>query len=118
MSEEPAVIIASETGIAIQSMRDIPEVLNACFGSAGLLLTEQDLTPAFFDLHTGIAGELFQKFTNYRLRLAIVLPDPKASGARFSELAYEHRPHPTIRFFPTLPETRDWLRAAQDEAPQ
>ena len=30
------------------------------------------LDPAFFDLSTGIAGEITQKLVNYRLRLAIV----------------------------------------------
>ena len=30
------------------------------------------LDPAFFDLSTGVAGEITQKLVNYRLRLAIV----------------------------------------------
>ena len=48
---------------------------------------ENDLAREFFDLHTGLAGELFQKFTNYHLRVAIVLPEPRIYGERFSELA-------------------------------
>jgi hypothetical protein len=30
------------------------------------------LDPAFFDLRSGVAGELVQKFVNYRRRLAVV----------------------------------------------
>lgn len=30
------------------------------------------LDPAFFDLSTGIAGEITQKLVNYRLRLAVI----------------------------------------------
>lgn len=37
-----------------------------------LILHEENITPDFFDLKTGIAGEILQKFSNYRMRLAIV----------------------------------------------
>ncbi|HEV7382651.1 MAG TPA: DUF4180 domain-containing protein [Dyadobacter sp.] len=37
-----------------------------------LILHEKNLTPDFFNLKTGIAGEILQKFSNYRIRLAIV----------------------------------------------
>lgn len=37
-----------------------------------VILYEKNITPDFFDLKTGIAGEVLQKFSNYRVRLAIV----------------------------------------------
>lgn len=37
-----------------------------------IILHEKNITPIFFDLKTGIAGEILQKFSNYRMRLAIV----------------------------------------------
>lgn len=37
-----------------------------------LVVPVERVDPAFFDLATGVAGELLQKATNYRLRLAIV----------------------------------------------
>jgi hypothetical protein len=58
-----------------------------------------------------LAGELFQKFINYGLRVAIVLPDPEAFGERFSELAYEHRSHNMIRFVRSKAEAESWLHA-------
>lgn len=36
------------------------------------ILHQKNISPAFFDLKTGIAGEVLQKFSNYRIRLAIV----------------------------------------------
>jgi hypothetical protein len=98
MNEQRKIVVASDAGIAIRSFTDISDALGACIGAEGLILTEVDVAPAFFDLRSGLAGELFQKFTNYRLRLAIVLPDPEAYGERFGELAYEHRSHDMIRF--------------------
>jgi hypothetical protein len=32
----------------------------------------EQVSPAFFDLKNGIAGEVLQKFANYRIRLAMV----------------------------------------------
>jgi hypothetical protein len=109
MSPESRVVVAAESGIAIRSARDITDAIGGCFGARGLILTETDLAPAFFDLHSGLAGELLQKFTNYRMRVAIVLPDPGAYGPRWKELAHEHRSHTLIRFVPTRGEADAWF---------
>jgi hypothetical protein len=109
MAEEGKIIIASDAGIAIQSFADISDAISATFGARGLMLTEADLTPEFFNLRTGLAGELLQKFTNYQLRVAIVLPDAQAYGERFSELAYEHSTHNLIRFVRTIEEAQAWF---------
>ena len=75
----------------------------------GLVIDEKNLSPEFFDLKTGLAGQVLQKFTNYRSKLAIVVKNPADYGARFSELAYEHRTHPTVRFFGGEQAARQWL---------
>lgn len=106
------IIIASDERIFIRSFSDISDAVGACIGGDGLILTENDLAPEFFDLHTGLAGALFQKFTNYRLRVAIVLPEPRIYGERFSELANEHRSHDMIRIVSTLDEANFWLRSS------
>jgi len=111
MNEEHKIVIASDSGISIGSFVDIPDAIAACLGAAGLILTEGDLAREFFDLRSGLAGELFQKFMNYRIRAAIVLPDCEAYGERFSELAYEHRSHSMIRFVRSKDEAEAWLRA-------
>ena len=86
-------------------------MIAACIGSAGLILTENDLGQEFFDLRSRLAGELFQKCMNYRLRVAIVVPDPAAYGERFSELAYEHSSHGMIRFVRSREEANIWLHS-------
>lgn len=89
-------------------------MIGACFGLDGLILSETDLSPAFFDLRSfdlrsGLAGEAFQKFTNERIRVALVLPDFAAHGERFAELAREHARHPLIRFVHSQAQARAWL---------
>jgi hypothetical protein len=112
MNETPGLIIASDSGLSIRAFSDIAAVVGECIGSAGLILTENDLGPEFFDLRTGLAGEVFQKFTNYRIRVAIVLPVPAAHGERFAELANEHRSHDMIRFVSSPDEAKSWLLPA------
>lgn len=109
MNEVRKILIASDSGIGIRSFSDISDALGACIGAEGLILTENDLAREFFDLRSGLAGELFQKFINYKLRVAIVLPDPEAYGERFSELAYEHTSHSMIRFVRSKDEAKAWL---------
>ena len=109
MIEERRILIASDSGISIRSFGDISDALGACIGAAGLILTENDLAREFFDLRTGLAGEFFQKFINYKLRVAIVLPAPEAYGERFGELAYEHATHNMIRFVRSIDEAKAWL---------
>lgn len=42
------------------------------YGATCLLLYEHQLTPNFFELRTGLAGEILQKYTNYGMKLVIV----------------------------------------------
>lgn len=111
MNEEPRFLVASDLGISIRSFSDISDAIASFIGSDGIILTEDDLGQEFFDLRSGLAGELFQKFMNYRLRVAIVLPNPDAYGERFSELAYEHSSHSMIRFVRSKDEANTWLCA-------
>lgn len=41
-------------------------------GCSGLIIYEKTLTCDFFDLKTKVAGEILQKFSNYRMKLAII----------------------------------------------
>lgn len=111
MNEEGQILVASDSGISIRSFGDIADAIGAFIGAGGVIFTEDDLAREFFDLRSGLAGELFQKCMNYRVRLAIVLPDPEAYGERISELAYEHKSHNMIRFVPSKDEAEAWLSA-------
>lgn len=113
MNKEQSILTASDLQIYIQDFNDIMGALGACFGASSLILTENDLAPQFFDLHTGLAGELFQKFINYRKKVAIVVPDFDAYGERFSELAYEHTTHNMIRFVHKKEEAISWLNKSK-----
>jgi uncharacterized protein DUF4180 len=97
-------LAASEAGIAIRTPGDISNAIASTAGYGGLLLTEADLSPEFFNLKSGLAGELFQKFTNYQLRLVLIVTDPQRYGEPFRDLAREHRTHNHIRIVPSRDE--------------
>jgi hypothetical protein len=54
-----------------------------------ILIHEENLTPDFFDLKNGIAGEILQKFSNYRVRLAIVGDFSKYTSKSVNDFIYE-----------------------------
>ncbi len=59
--------IINETQDALDLMAD------ANYQGAGrIILFEHQLAPEFFDLKSGMAGEILQKFSTYRVKLAIV----------------------------------------------
>jgi hypothetical protein len=62
------------TEIVITSVQDGIDLLGNVYyqGFDKVIINADQITPAFFDLRTGIAGEILQKFSNYRVRLAIV----------------------------------------------
>jgi hypothetical protein len=70
------IIIAELTGgdVMITSAQDAVEFISdpAADGCERFIFHEKNLHPDFFELKTGIAGDILQKFSNYRVKLAIV----------------------------------------------
>lgn len=89
------------------------EVVIACIesGSSSLLLDANALPAAFFDLASGIAGELLHKLSVYRLRMACVLADREARPARFQEFVREADRGNQFRFFADRASAIQWLEA-------
>lgn len=69
-----------------------------------IILYEKNITPQFFDLKTGIAGEIFQKFSNYRVRLAIIGNFEKYQNKSMKDLIFESNRGKHINFVKNLSE--------------
>ncbi|WP_017258775.1 DUF4180 domain-containing protein [Pedobacter arcticus] len=63
-----------------------------------ILIYEKNITPDFFDLKTGIAGEVLQKFSTYRVRLAIVGDFSKYTSESLHQFVYESNKAKHINF--------------------
>ena len=68
------VLICAENGPPLASERDANDFLGAAWAAEATMVAipVARLDPAFFQLATRLAGEVAQKFVNYRIRLAIV----------------------------------------------
>ena len=63
-----------------------------------IVIRESNITPDFFDLKNGMAGEILQKFSNYRVQLAIVGDFTKYSGKSIQDFIYESNKNGQISF--------------------
>ena len=73
-----------------------------------IILHEKNITPAFFDLKNGIAGEILQKFSTYRVRLVIVGDFEKYAGRSLRDFILESNKGRQVNF---LGSTAEALRA-------
>ncbi len=74
-----------------------------------VIIREKNFSPGFFDLKTGIAGELLQKFSNYRVRLVIVGDFSKYPSKSLKDFIYESNQRTQVNFVPTLEEALERL---------
>jgi hypothetical protein len=89
--EESGVRIVEGTPGAslMRRPQDATLVLEACFSALArvALLYPENLTPRFFDLSSGEAGEVLDKLRRFQVRLAIVCsPGTVQFSSRFREI--------------------------------
>ncbi|MCA0334650.1 MAG: DUF4180 domain-containing protein [Bacteroidetes bacterium] len=63
-----------------------------------IIIYEKNITPDFFDLKNGMAGEILQKFSNYRVRLAIVGDFSKHTSKSVNDFIFESNKGKQINF--------------------
>ena len=80
-------------------------------GSAAILLDVNALHAEFFDLSTGLAGELLHKLSTYHLRLAGVVPDVTIHSQRFQDFVRESNKGVQFRFFADRQAATEWLES-------
>ncbi len=74
------------------------------------VLEESNFAPAFYDLKTGLAGEILQKLSNYNCRLAVVGTFAGVKSKRFRELMSELNGGRLVRFAADRNEAIAWLK--------
>ncbi len=74
-----------------------------------IIIREENLMPEFFDLKTGIAGEILQKFANYNVSLAIVGDFTKYKSKSLRDFIYESNKGNSIFFVASVNEAKEKL---------
>jgi hypothetical protein len=104
---EKGSAIISEAG----DMLDI--MVNAGYNDCnGIIIHSDGLHNDFFDLKTGLAGEILQKFSNYRMRLAIVGDFTSIKSKSLRDFIMESNRRGTISFVTTSEEALSGLDKA------
>jgi hypothetical protein len=93
-----AEVISDE--IVVKNAEDGLDLLGNLYyqGFDKIILHEQNITPEFFDLKNGIAGEILQKFSNYRVQLVIVSNFDKYNSKSLSDFIYESNNGKQVNF--------------------
>jgi hypothetical protein len=97
----------------VSKEQDVLDLLAYCGGTETnrIMLDEEHLHPDFFDLKTGLAGAIFQKFSNYHVKAAIVADLDGIKSKRFQELINECNKGNQINFFRDISKAEEWLTA-------
>lgn len=114
MAEEAGIrFIEGAPGRPIMlSIKDASLVIEACFSAKtdSAVLYQENLTAAFFDLSSGEAGEILQKFRNYRIRVAVVCaPASVKFSTRFREMMVEENRGKDFGTLETREAAVQWL---------
>lgn len=74
-----------------------------------LIIHQENITPKFFDLKNGMAGEILQKFSNYRMRLIIVGDFKQYSSESLQAFIYESNQGKMVNMVEHLSEALEKL---------
>jgi len=84
-------------------------VLAYTAGTNLYILKDVNFAPEFYDLGSGLAGEILQKCSNYHIRLAIVGQFAMVTSKKFRELMLESNRGMQVRFTGDLMDALAWL---------
>lgn len=86
--------------IVIKNLSDALNLMgdSMFMGSSKLLIHEKNIVADFFELKSGLAGEILQKFSTYNLKLAIVGDFSKYTSKSLKEFIFESNKFGRINF--------------------
>ncbi|MCJ0742762.1 DUF4180 domain-containing protein [Pedobacter montanisoli] len=99
MSDGTTVEIIADQYI-INNIDDGADLLGNLYyqGYAQVIIHEENINPQFFDLKTKIAGEILQKFVNYKVRLCIIGDFAKYNSKSLNDFIYESNKGKAVNF--------------------
>ncbi|WP_068621055.1 DUF4180 domain-containing protein [Paenibacillus tuaregi] len=105
------VAVITSDQLVISNVNDALDVMvNAQYqGCDKILLRKENITEDFFELKTKLAGEILQKYTNYRARLAIVGDFSGYTSKSLNDFIYECNQGDKVLFKKTEAEALDEL---------
>lgn len=94
----------------VQSALDFMALIEYEYGCNTAIIRKSNLPGEFFDLKTRLAGEILQKFTNYRFRVAVVGDFSGYTSKSLKDFIYESNKARQILFVGSEKEALDYLK--------
>jgi|SRR5690606_19876772 len=97
-----AEIISDE--ILIKNEQDGLDLMGNLYyqGFDKIILHKQNLSTDFFNLKNGLAGEILQKFSNYRMRLVIIGDFSELDSQSLKDFIYESNQGKQVNFLSSI----------------
>jgi hypothetical protein len=97
--------------IELWDVQSAVDILGNCNyqGASKIIMNKENITPDFFELKTRIAGEILQKFSNYRMQLAIVGDFTEYKSKSLHDFIYESNKVGRILFVDSLSLAKERL---------
>ena len=105
------IAVLKSPGVMIRETQDALDLMAYAgeMKSNRIILNEAQITPEFFDLKTGLAGEILQKFSTYDFQLTIVGDFSKYKSKSLRDFIYESNKYGRINFVSSLEEVKSKL---------
>jgi hypothetical protein len=109
--ESSGAKIAIVSGVSLKGTNDVLDLIGEVFynGCTRMVFPKDALPEEFFSLKTGLAGEILQKFSNYRMKLAITGGFGDVKSKSLKSFIYECNNGKQIFFKDTLQNAIDAL---------
>ncbi|MFB0918388.1 MAG: DUF4180 domain-containing protein [Clostridiaceae bacterium] len=91
----------------VQSALDLIATISYESGAEAIVLLKENITEDFFDLKTKIAGDILQKFTNYKMKLAVIGDFSNYTSKSLKDFIFESNKQGNILFLPTVQNALD-----------
>jgi hypothetical protein len=87
-------------------IKEIDDVFSLFFinNCSAIILKKENIVEDFYNLSTGIAGEILQKFSNYHMKMAIIGDFENIKSKSLKDFIYESNKRKQIVFVKTLEE--------------
>jgi hypothetical protein len=104
--EKEKIAEITEDNPVISDVQEMLDIMGDCGVNDchRIIIRENCLHPDFFRLHTGLAGEILQKFSTYNYRLAIVGDFSKYTSKSLQDFIRESNKGNRIYFVNSFPE--------------
>ena len=105
------VIITADEIVIKNGQTTLDLIMSARYDSncSDIIIKKENIDESFFDLRTGFAGEIMQKFTNYRFRVAIVGDFSMYTSKNLKDFLYESNQGNAVFFVADVDEAIEKL---------